>query len=589
MRAFLLAASTPANPISYLIGGAAVVVLLIVYVFAVIAIVKAFSRRTTGWIAAGSLGGVIILLSWLAVIAGVVTGVRNSWFSQTSSPGKTPFGGVYSSRTPQTVRGQTVPYQIVLPPEWTRLTQSADFDLIAHRNNLYCGVIAEEGSIGTPEAIAEVARKRLLSQAADAQFSDFRSEQIDGHTWLQAVARCHIGGVPISYQFHVYSGDEGTFQVVGWTAQNLYDRDADKMHAIANTFRFPATSLAKVSPAGTNAATASPTPTPALQALQGHDFAYHLSMPADWKEKKSEAGFDLLAYRASLYVGVTVEEGSLGTTEAALKASQDNLRKLTTELHLSDPVPVKIDGHDWLEFTAQCLLDKLPITYQYHVHAGPEGTYRIIGWTTQNLYARDAETLRNVATTFRFPPAGEPTVEDAATAGPPRVVHGKELDYQLTLPAVWQSHEAKGVFDMEAAHHSAFLGVVAEEAPMGTSKAAAAFVQANLRSKSTNLKFGETASVKIDGRDWLHFTATCQINHVPLSYQYFVYAGPEGTYRIVCWSLQNVYERHAEEMRVAAMSFRFPAKTAQRESTPAAQKPASENRVKSVTKPKSAP
>ncbi len=412
-------------------AGIAICVCVGMYVFAVFAIVRAFMRRTTGWIIAGSLGGLVMLVTWLFILAGAVSGVKTAL-------GKTQAGsGLASLRSlsgaPQTVQGHSVPYTFTLPPYWPPMSNPAEFDTAFHHNDLYFGVVAEEVSMGTPEVIADIARKALNRKAADVRFEDPAPEQLDGRTWLKYTARCRIGTIPITYQFHVYSGDEGTFQLIGWTSQNLYDRDEGALRRLAATFRFPAGHPG--SPQG--AAQATPPLAGPTQTVQGFDFGYKLTLPADWKFHRSESGtFDLVASHRSLYVGVMVVEGLARTPQAAADFSQNNLRKNSRELQLGETHPIQIDGRDWLEFSAKCQTENLPLEYRYFVYSGPEGTYRVVGWTMQNLYERDAPTMRDVAMTFRFPTVKpspspittaaavppEPTMTPAASATPPTAV-----------------------------------------------------------------------------------------------------------------------------------------------------------------------
>jgi len=50
-----------------------------------------------------------------------------------------------------------------------------------------------------------------------------------------------------------------------------------------------------------------------------------------------------------------------------------------------------------------CVISKIPFTYEYYLYSGREGTYQVVGWTARNLYERDAPLLRDVMQTFRFP------------------------------------------------------------------------------------------------------------------------------------------------------------------------------------------
>jgi hypothetical protein len=139
----------------------------------------------------------------------------------------------------QTVTGNVLPFTIQVPFGWSLKRNQNDFDTIATRGSSYIGVVAEEADLGTSEVIAKLARQRIEDNGADVEMSENDSITIDGREWLQFTAKCKVSLVPIAYQFYVHSGNEGTFQIIGWTAQNLWDRDSAKLRASMLTFRFP--------------------------------------------------------------------------------------------------------------------------------------------------------------------------------------------------------------------------------------------------------------------------------------------------------------------------------------------------------------
>ena len=231
--------------IGMLIG---VAVVIGIVVFAIIALIKAFTRRTTGWIIAGTIGGLILSVPVLLVVIGMIIGLSSARKSSGTRSAVPPRDSTLrTAATPplvapssaQTVRGSDLSYTLTLPPEWTAKRKVEDFDVLASRKSLYVGVIAEEGSLGTPETIATIAREKIKSTGTDLRWSEPTQLLLDGRSWLQFMARCKVDTIPVTYQFYVYSGDEGTFQVVGWTTQDLYDRDAGLMRDVMRTFRFP--------------------------------------------------------------------------------------------------------------------------------------------------------------------------------------------------------------------------------------------------------------------------------------------------------------------------------------------------------------
>ena len=367
------------------------------FAFSIVAVVKAFTRRTTGWIIMGSICGVFLLILGGAFTAGVINGVMTA---RRNAASRTDTGvpAAPVSDVAQTIQGRDIPYQVVLPPGWGSKRGVNDFDLIASRHSLYFGVIAEEGNLGSPENVLDFAQNKLRRAGSEVQFSAASTVKIDGRDWLQFTAKCQIQKIPFGYQYAVYAGPEGSYQVVGWTLQNLFDRDVGTLRDLGATFRFP--------PASSILPAASPGPAAALppRVLVGDGLKYKLTVPDDWMVKRRVGVIDLEVSHHAMYVGVVAEEASLGTPQTALKVAQTNLRNKATELQISQASPVKIDGRDWLQFTASCKVDGIPFVYHYFVYAGAEGSYQILGWSMQNLYEREAAQINDVATTFQFPP-----------------------------------------------------------------------------------------------------------------------------------------------------------------------------------------
>jgi hypothetical protein len=70
---------SPAEELGYLVGQLiAIAIILGVPVFALISVIKAFKRRTRGWIIAGSIGGAILAVLLLLVLFGIVAGFTSA-------------------------------------------------------------------------------------------------------------------------------------------------------------------------------------------------------------------------------------------------------------------------------------------------------------------------------------------------------------------------------------------------------------------------------------------------------------------------------------------------------------------------------
>jgi hypothetical protein len=202
--------------------------------FAIFAIVKAFTKRTTGWIIAGSISGALGLFVFVCFAIGFVRGVtRGLKANREQREGSTVTAGS------QIITGIKVNYTVTIPSDWTIQRQRKDFDLLANHGTLYAGVIAEEADLGSPETVANIARKNLSKVAENVQLTDPAPFEVDGRSWLRYTVTCDVQKLPFYYQCYVYAGKEGTFQIVAWTFQNLKDKDGPQMDTLAQSFAFP--------------------------------------------------------------------------------------------------------------------------------------------------------------------------------------------------------------------------------------------------------------------------------------------------------------------------------------------------------------
>jgi hypothetical protein len=184
----------------------------------------AHNKKMTGWIVVSS-----FCTFWLALgVVGFVFGFvhkENSILPQATNL--------------QTVQGLNKVYSIQIPAEWKieRKTDD-DYDIFAHHRSLYVGVITEEADFGSSQTAAEQIQTGFREETTDLKFSDKTSFMLDGRNWVQFTVHCRFKNLPIAYLIYVYSGSEGMFEVIGWTSQNLFDRDIKVMHEIMQTFHF---------------------------------------------------------------------------------------------------------------------------------------------------------------------------------------------------------------------------------------------------------------------------------------------------------------------------------------------------------------
>jgi hypothetical protein len=207
-----------------------------IFIFAIIAIVKAFTKKTTGWIIAGSIGGVLVLFLMASFAVGFIRGFTGALHKSEASQNDSADLSLADS---QTIQGRNILYSIKIPSDWTVQRQKKDFDILANHKTTFIGVIAEEADMGSSENISDLAHKHLENVAENIQWSEPTPVVVDGRNWLRFSVTCRVQKIPFFYQYYVYSGTEGTFQIIMWTFQNLADKNTAQMDAVAQSFTFP--------------------------------------------------------------------------------------------------------------------------------------------------------------------------------------------------------------------------------------------------------------------------------------------------------------------------------------------------------------
>ena len=340
-------------------------------------------RTSRIWILAGFL--TIASIAVALVLAAILMQLRN---------------GATASRdigTSTLIHGHDVDFTIRFPSNWTIKRNSNAYDVVASSRDLYFGVIADPADLGSCVVAKEITQKNLLKGASDARISESRPITLDGREWLGFVLnRTAKNDVPVAYQFYIYSGSEGTYQLVTWAAQRVFDRDASRVRSIIESFSFPANFP--------SAETAARLPAVSdWKRVVGGELACSIKIPPSWKKEPVAADYTILISRGAMRVGVIAQGDNQGSPEALAEIARKRAAELTA-FEATEPTSVQIDGRRWLQFNVKCEIGKVPMTYQFFTYAGPEGSYQIVGWTIQNLFDRDSAEICEVMRTFEFPP-----------------------------------------------------------------------------------------------------------------------------------------------------------------------------------------
>ena len=289
------------------------------------------------------------------------------------------------------MQGWTMAYTIVLPKGWTPDWRNLSFDMTAEQAGLHVAVVAGQ-SVGDVAAIERMARAKILAGAVQSRVTDSSPVQINGRTWREFGAQMSFASNSpgIDYQYYMYSGDEGLFQVIGWREGIFQDGDVASIGRIATSFRFPPVA---------------PLTTQTPQTAQGASRKYRLTIPAGWTVSHNVRDFEITAYHPPISLGVIVAPSQMGTKEEVLLYSRMNLRAYAANLQFSEVSTVKIDDRDWLRFTARGEEKEIAFLEECCVYVGPEGAFRLIGRVHGTWQQADENTMREVMMSFRFTPA----------------------------------------------------------------------------------------------------------------------------------------------------------------------------------------
>jgi hypothetical protein len=140
------------------------------------------------------------------------------------------------------------------------------------------------------------------------------------------------------------------------------------------------------------------------QTLRGKPVACELDVPASWRVISDKGGARITAVGdgAGLMLGVTPE--NLGDPSAAVKVGRDMATKQDPNAKITEPVPITVDGHKWLQFTNSSPgPDGDATTFLVYSYSGAEGTFVVIGFALTDLFQTKKSLLTRYMNTFRFP------------------------------------------------------------------------------------------------------------------------------------------------------------------------------------------
>jgi len=215
---------------------------LALFVLSIYAVIRALQCRKSRnaskrsqWFVLGGLGAVYLAIIGLGVGIGLVRGFQ-AGFAMAHGRQLSPEG------QPTEVTGTALPYRITFPGGWSVVPKrvGSTIDLMVHRQSLYFTISADEASFGDTDLVTARVRKYIESISTEQVWGPTETVVIDGRPWLAFTVECKLHEIPFAYQCFIHSDMQGTFQLMGWTAQNVFERERPTIRAVAETFRFPA-------------------------------------------------------------------------------------------------------------------------------------------------------------------------------------------------------------------------------------------------------------------------------------------------------------------------------------------------------------
>ena len=97
-------------------------------------------------------------------------------------------------------------------------------------------VIAERIMVPV-ETLKKRAFAHIRDLDRDATIINEEKKMVRGKEGLCATINAKVSGIPFTYYVYYYSGNEGTFQVMTWTGQNLFEELKPELEAFVDGFR----------------------------------------------------------------------------------------------------------------------------------------------------------------------------------------------------------------------------------------------------------------------------------------------------------------------------------------------------------------
>ena len=146
---------------------------------------------------------------------------------------------------PATLTNTATNVRITVPDGWAKmgedLRQSHDIYTYQPETRLYATVLSEEEDVLSQFDLADNAEqyRQLIRDELDNYEGETQTNlsSIDGHQAIQYEIRGTVDGEQIVYLHTTLRGDDGYYQVVGWTTADRYRENKDVLEDVIESFK----------------------------------------------------------------------------------------------------------------------------------------------------------------------------------------------------------------------------------------------------------------------------------------------------------------------------------------------------------------
>ena len=138
------------------------------------------------------------------------------------------------------------------------------------------------------------------------------------------------------------------------------------------------------------------------QTLRCSPLKCELDVPASWNIARNE-GYRIVAFGDGVGVTLVSLQQNLGSPSATVNEARKFATKGDPNAKFTEPTPVTIDGHKWLQFTVTTGSGADALEFLTYTYSGAEGTFVVIGTSSPDQFEAKRGLLTHYANTFRFP------------------------------------------------------------------------------------------------------------------------------------------------------------------------------------------